>query len=79
MYATDNAGLYATSLTALAPNYLMYTVPTCPSVGRDTYSASYKVSARPDRFTVWCGGRNHIQAGEPANYPQYNSDQGLVT
>lgn len=45
MYATDNHGLYPDALAQVTPKYLK-TIPTCPSVGRDTYSAGYSGRTR---------------------------------
>ena len=77
MYSTDNAGQYPTSLAALTPNYLKF-IPQCPSAGKDTYSGSYVCGTIPDAYTMFCQGENHRNALLPTNYPQYNSNTGLV-
>lgn len=78
MYSTDNKGLYPFSLRLLLPNYLKV-IPTCPTAGRDTYSGSYAHRAKPDGYSYYCEGTNHGGVGISPNFPQYNSDQGLVT
>jgi prepilin-type N-terminal cleavage/methylation domain-containing protein len=79
MYSTDSAGRYPATGAGffnLTPNYLK-TIPTCASAGTNTYS--YFSASNPDAYTFFCSGMNHSAAGEPVNYPQYNSTQGLVT
>lgn len=63
-------------LAELVPLYLA-AVPTCPSAGTDTYSASYRRAGAA--FTVWCAGSHH-RAGwrQLADYPQYRAADGLV-
>jgi prepilin-type N-terminal cleavage/methylation domain-containing protein len=78
MYSTDFAGRYATAASLLTPNYLKI-IPTCASAGSDTYSSTFSVTSIPDAYTFYCSGTQHASASEPANYPQYNSTQGLVT
>lgn len=78
MYSTDNSGRYPTKLSQLTPNYLR-SIPTCPSAGKDTYSASYKSAVSPDGFTVACGGSHHTKDGLGPNLPKYTSLQGLLT
>lgn len=70
----DDAGSYPSALNQLSPRYLKG-IPTCPSVGRDTYSRAYEGSAAA--YTVVCEGRNHEGVGLAANFPQYTSVQGL--
>ncbi|MHB2017150.1 MAG: hypothetical protein ACYCW6_09420 [Candidatus Xenobia bacterium] len=53
-------------------------IPTCPSAGQDTYSASYRAHSSPDGYTFACSGNNHNGAGVAPGYPQYNSAQGLI-
>jgi prepilin-type N-terminal cleavage/methylation domain-containing protein len=78
MYSTDFSGHYGSTLSLLTPNYLRI-VPICPSAGTDTYSTGYSVGTTPDAYTFFCGGTNHTGAGiTTADYPQYNSQQGLV-
>ena len=77
MYSTDHDGHFPSSLSQLVPSYLKW-VPTCPSAGKDTYSPSFQASARPDAYTVICGGHNHGGAGLSPTYPQYTSFQGLL-
>ncbi|MCE1248574.1 MAG: hypothetical protein LWY06_18200 [Firmicutes bacterium] len=76
MYSTDNGGHYPESLDQLKGDYLKL-IPTCPSAGKDTYSDSYKSSEDPDKYEVFCKGSNHSNQGVPADYPQYNSTEGL--
>lgn len=77
MYASDYEGRYPKNLGQLTPNYLRI-IPNCPAAQEDTYSAAYQSAASPDRFTVYCSGDHHSQVGTPANYPQYNSEEGLI-
>ena len=75
MWSSDNGGRYPERLSQLQPGYLK-TVPTCPAGGADTYSGSYTKSALPDKFNFCCQGAHHAEV--PANYPQYQSDIGLI-
>jgi prepilin-type N-terminal cleavage/methylation domain-containing protein len=75
MYSTDNAGRYPSAKANLTPDYLK-TIPTCPSVGNDSYA--YTSATSPDAYTVYCSGTNHSGASIAANFPQYNSAQGMV-
>jgi hypothetical protein len=76
MYSTDNAGHYPAELSRLTPDYLRV-VPTCPAARADTYSPGYTWASNPDAYTVICTGAHHREV--PANYPQYNSWEGLVS
>ncbi len=79
MYTTDNAGRYPTSLSVLARDgWYLKSIPTCPAAGCDTYSASYRSATDPDAYTLFCQGANHANVGYPADYPQYDSNQGLI-
>ncbi|GMU55389.1 MAG: hypothetical protein AMXMBFR33_45350 [Candidatus Xenobia bacterium] len=88
MYSTDNVVLggprgmdklspYPHSLGALTPNYLKI-LPNCPAAQKDTYSPTYQRAEQPEAFTVRCGGMNHSQANTPAEFPRYDSYQGLI-
>ncbi|MBT9585694.1 prepilin-type N-terminal cleavage/methylation domain-containing protein [bacterium] len=87
MYASDNGGRYPTPAGApdallTAGNYLKL-IPTCPSAGSNTYSATYTVAQTPDGFSYNCAGNNHGKAytgftGTANNYPQYDAEQGLL-
>ena len=77
MYATDNGGNYPAEISLLTPRYLK-AIPTCPACEKDTYSASYERHLRPDDYTVYCGGTNHVNVGYSANYPQFSSASGLI-
>ncbi len=82
MYATDHAGKYPDNIGVLAPDYL-FTIPACPSAGRDTYSESYKLDSPQDEdqwevFHLHCAGENHIRVGVPPDFPAYNSMLGLI-
>jgi len=83
MYSTDCNGSYPDGLARLTPRYLRV-VPTCATVGRDTYSANYAVShgagreKKAEAYTIVCAGHHHGGAGLGPNLPQYNSWQGLV-
>ena len=50
----------------------------CPSAGRDTYSGTYAMDSKPDAYTFFCQGPNHLAARVPGNYPQYTSTEGLL-
>lgn len=76
-YSTDNGGLYPPDLQHLVPKYLK-ALPTCPSVERDTYSASYQAQAKPAGFVLSCSGTNHAADGLGPNLPRYTSADGLV-
>ncbi|MCR5661540.1 MAG: hypothetical protein K6G50_05370 [bacterium] len=81
MYAADNGGLYPPDLkhlvnSASGENYLRL-IPECPAAGKDTYSASYKHGTGPDRYLVYCSGRNHEDAGMEENAPAMASKTGL--
>lgn len=88
MYGTDNKGLYPPTLAAVVPGYLKQ-VPTCPSASADTYSAGYARyvsrpvkagrAAEPDAYSVVCVGTYHGQVQQPANYPQYSSQDGIIS
>jgi len=75
MYSTDNSGRYPSAKTALTPNYLK-TIPTCASIGTDAYG--YSAASNPDSYTAVCAGSNHSGVGLAADFPQYNSTQGLI-
>ncbi len=77
MYSTDSSGRFPTTLTNLTPNYLK-NIPTCPSLGSNTYTAGFTAASNPDSYTVVCSGSNHSGVGLSQNYPQYNSTQGLI-
>lgn len=94
MYASDFGGLYPANLAILTnknPKFAyLRTIPTCPAAGKDTYSATYKMSAAKrdpktgkalsgvDRFTFHCSGHHHKAADGPANKPAYDSETGLM-
>jgi len=77
MYSTDNQGRFPPTLSLLTPNYLK-SVPTCPSIGIDTYSGAFVSSAHPDTYTIICRGHNHRGVGLLPDFPQYSSPQGLI-
>jgi hypothetical protein len=81
MYSTDNNGFFPSKLDILEKEYLRH-IPTCSSAKADTYSAGYQVCNNPkekiNRYTFYCEGFNHKDVGIKANYPQYNSTDGLI-
>ncbi len=77
MYSTDSAGRLPRHLSQLTPNYLK-NIPTCPSLGANTYSSGFVSASGPDAYTVVCSGSNHAGVGLSPNFPQYNSTQGLI-
>ena len=78
MYSTDNGGRFCTGTTGLTPNYLKI-IPTCPSVGSNTYTTGFAAASNPDAYTVVCAGTNHAGVSQGAAYPQYTSTQGLIS
>ena len=77
MYSTDNSGRFPVALGSLTPNYLK-TIPSCPSIGSNTYTGGFTSSSNPDSYTVYCNGTNHAGVNYSGNYPQYTSTQGLL-
>ena len=83
MYSTDHAGRYPLTATGLQQalttgnngGYLK-TIPTCPAAGSITYT--YTSTSTPEIYTVYCNGSNHTVLDVSANYPQFNSLQGLI-
>lgn len=69
MYAMDNGGHDPASLRHVVPNYLK-TLPTCPTVGAYTYSATHPIDVWQG-YTITCSGdhrgppveRLHVQVG----------------
>ena len=83
MYASDNQGQYPPRLSWLIPGRYLNRIPTCPAEGRDTYSASYRVTTRAGRFSFCCRGDNHRKSyqgldRDSRNFPAYDSDLGLL-
>lgn len=58
MYSTDNSGRYPLSLDLLVPSYLK-SLPTCPTVGHETYRSGYQSVSIPDNYTVSCQSGHH--------------------
>jgi prepilin-type N-terminal cleavage/methylation domain-containing protein len=77
MYSTDSAGHYPAAMTKLTPDYLKI-IPSCASKAAETYTAAYTEALNPDAYTFYCNGTNHAALGIGANYPQYNSINGLT-
>lgn len=82
MYAADNHGHYPLTLQQLTVGNYLKTIPTCVSTDAMTYT-NYEVAQNPDRFSFACVGNNHAKSyvgySQPSdNYPQYNSEVGLV-
>jgi hypothetical protein len=50
--------------------------------GKDTFSGTYVYynngKEKVHRFSFYCEGHNHKDVGVPADYPQYNSTDGLI-
>lgn len=74
MYATENAGRYATDLALLTPRYIQ-SIPTCPAVSQATFQVV--TTAMPDGYTISCMGTNHLRAGDDENCPYFDSLSGL--
>lgn len=64
MWAQDHGRHYPERL-AEVKTYMQ--VPTCPAAGRDTYSASYRVSGRG--YTLFCKGHHHRADGLGRDQP----------
>jgi hypothetical protein len=82
MYADDNHGHYPRNLEQLTVGNYLKLIPTCPAVGRMTYT-NYHVSQKPDSYRFACVGDNHARSyahfGKPSNNcPRYNAESGLV-
>ncbi len=77
MYANDNNDHFPDKLDRLIPKYLR-SIPTCASKRKDTYSNSYHTDAGHKSYTFYCCGENHKAVGATGNYPQYNSNDGLI-
>lgn len=76
-YFQQGNGRFPPDVATLIPDYLP-TLPTCPSSGQDTYSASYTTSVDGTMFTVACGGAHHVVGGVPLlDLPRYGSPDGL--
>ncbi len=77
MWAEEHQGRYPARLHQLIPRYLR-AIPTCPSAGRDTYSAGYQSNASPPRYTLVCQGHNHGEVGLLPDYPSLGSQSGFT-
>lgn len=75
MWSTDNNGRYPKNLDQLTPNYLKY-IPECPKAGKPTYN--FTSTTAPDGYALFCEGSHHADVGIPADYPKYNSVEGLI-
>ena len=75
MFGHDN-GFYPVSLGLLIPRYLT-AIPTCPSVGKDTYSHGYKSNGREVFYTVECRGGQHAVLNLEEGSPRCSHDIGL--
>lgn len=82
-YAKEHDGAYPTSLAQLKPDYLKE-FPKCFAAGEMTYVAEFgpKAPGNPDKrenfYFVKCGGEFHKNVQVPQDYPQYNSEIGLI-
>lgn len=74
MYRTDNQYRSPKNLNSLVPKYLPY-LPVCPSAGAATYM--FNADDGEDSYTVWCSGAFHADVTKKANFPQYDSVQGI--
>ena len=80
MYASDNKGLYPTSLDRLIRGNYLKLIPTCPSADKMTYK-NYQVSTSPDCFSFACCGSHHRKAyasDEVVNFPRYHAEKGVI-
>jgi len=74
-YCGDNSGRYPADLSKLTPLYLKE-IPACPAANRATYV--YSSHTVPDIYTVYCAGDFHKRVNTKSNYPQYDSQEGLI-
>jgi len=72
-YANDHGDRYPKLLSELAPTYVGR-LPSCPSVGANTYSCGYVTRAKG--YSLCCFGANHH--GLPANSPSIDSQTGYA-
>lgn len=76
MYATDNLGLFPTSLGQLVPNYVK-SIPTCPAAGSDTYSSSFHPSDHATDYTLGCKGWHFRPVEEHNLFPTWKPPDEL--
>ena len=77
-FALDNNKKYPKKLNELMPNpKYLDNVLICPAVSKDTYSAGYKLEKDGKKYVVRCAGHNHSSMMIKANYPCFDSVQGL--
>ena len=82
MYSSDNKGLYPINLDPLVTGNYLRTIPTCPTVGRVTYT-DYMSFKKHTSFRFSCVGNNHAKAysglsGRFDNFPSYDAENGLL-
>lgn len=68
-YKKENNSRYPPSLSFLVPRYLQ-SIPSCPSIGNDTYSCGYRYNEERTEYTICCFGKNHKSLSE--NEPEFN-------
>ena len=76
MYYTDH-GKFPASLSELSPEYLL-TLPKCAASSKDSYSDSYVTNNDKTAYFFCCKGDYHRDMGAPANFPRYDSREGLL-
>lgn len=76
MYYTDH-GRFPGSISELSPEYLI-TLPKCAASNGDTYSDSYVTNSNKNAYFFCCKGEFHKDMGAPANFPRYDSKEGLL-
>ncbi len=76
MYYTDH-GRFPDSISELSPEYLI-TIPKCAAASNDTYSDSYVTNGDKTAFFFCCKGEVHKDMGAPANFPRFDSKEGLL-
>lgn len=77
-YAAEHDGYYPKDLSGIVPKYIE-AIPTCPTAMKNTYSDSYRVSQDRRKYTFYCRGTHHrFTLDVPENYPQYDSERGLM-
>ena len=83
MYSTDWQGKYPPNLEFLTPDSLK-TIPQCAIAGRQSYRTTFGPTAPgnihqvEDYFIVECVGVDHESGPIPADYPKFNSTDGLI-
>jgi len=76
VYSNDNNHLFPDQLYRLTPSYVQ-SIPCCPGVSANTYSAGYETNTDYNIYTIYCKGKNHSDYGYTVDEPYYTSSDGL--